>query len=248
MKRFGLILLALACLIGCAGCFCGHQWVEGDCLTPRSCPLCGKVDGEAPGHRWREATCQAPETCDACGETRGQPVDHQWQAATCASPKRCVWCDLTQGQALDHTWQADTTEAPKTCTGCGLTEGERILTDERFATAANEDLFGQWRGETVLTGADLRLEEYVEQVPVIVTVTFEEDGSMEKSFSVKDLEGLTLQLIDITQQRMYQQFREMNIDREEADVLFEDAYSMTIEEYAVLFWENARMLLKESQS
>ena len=62
--------------------------------------------------------------------------------ATCEGAKHCENCNLVEGEPLGHTWLEATTEAPKTCETCGATEGERIITDERFTTAATKELQG----------------------------------------------------------------------------------------------------------
>lgn len=239
MKRIAAILLALACALCCAGCFCGHSWVEADCLNPKYCPLCGKTEGQAPGHRWRDATCEEPQTCQLCGLTQGEKAGHGWIDATCVAPKTCRWCGLTEGEALEHIWEQATTELPATCGRCGLTDGDRIITDERFVTTANQALFGSWRMETTLAGEAMNLEEYVDHVDVTLALTFRDDGTLEKVYTVKDPEALIAELILVTQERVYARFEELEIDGEEADELFADAYDMTIQEYAADFWADA---------
>lgn len=239
MKKIGVLLLVMACVIGCTGCICSHDWVEADCLNPKTCPLCGKTEGQAIGHLWEDATCQDPQTCKICGLTEGSTVSHGWVDASCTAPKTCQWCGVTEGDVLAHSWQKATTDAPRTCVGCGMTEGDRIITDERFTTAANEPLFGIWQAETVMPGEDLNLEEYMAQVPVVITLSFAEDGAMEKRYAVKDLDAFMAELIDITAERLYAQFEEMDISREDADEMFEASYEMSISEYAADFWADA---------
>ena len=236
MKKVLILLLALACVLACTGCFCGHEWVEASCLEPKTCPLCGKVEGEALGHRWLEATCQAPQTCEACGKTQGEKADHQWLDATCDAPKTCKWCALTEGEPLAHDWQNATTETPKTCAACGTTEGTRIITDARFTTAANRELFGDWEMEMTMSGEELSLAEYVDEVRFVVTVCFGEDGNLEIKTSFKDMEGFVSNLVSVTEEMIYLQFEGMDIVREEADVMFEATYNMTISEYAAGIW------------
>ena len=239
MKKLMVLLLALVCVIGCVGCICSHQWVQASCLEPKNCPLCGKVEGEALGHIWLEATCMAAETCAACGMTQGEKVDHQWQEATCAGPSACKWCGQTRGEALAHAWQKATTEAPATCSACGMTDGERITTDVRFTTAANSHLFGGWEMEFPMSGETLNLADYVEEVAFIATVSFMEDGNLDVAVRFKDQAGFMADLVAKTQEMIYLQFEGMEIAREDADVMFQDVYGMSVAEYAADVWAEA---------
>ena len=239
MKRLCAVLLILACMLGCTGCICGHEWVEASCLEPKSCPLCGKVEGQALGHLWLEATCQAPQTCETCGQTQGETVDHQWLEATCFAPKTCKWCPLTEGEALAHVWQNATTEMPKTCSTCGSTEGDRIITDGRFTTAANRDLFGRWEVDFPMSGEELNIADYVEEVAFVAVIGFMEDGSLEVTVRFQDQAGFETALADKTQEMIYLQFEGLEISREDADVMFQDVYGMSVAEYAAEVWAEA---------
>lgn len=239
MKKLCVLLLVLACILGCTGCICSHSWVEADCLNPKYCPLCGKTEGQAIGHLWLDATCQTPKTCKLCALTQGESVDHGWLDATCDAPETCQWCALTRGEALGHSWEEATTEAPRTCSLCAATEGERIVTDERFVTKDNQMLFGLWTTETVMAGEALNLENYMEQVTVAVRLSFGEEGTMKKQVSLPDPEAFLQELIRITEERVYARFEELEIGREEAEELFADSHGMTIGEYAAAFWAEA---------
>lgn len=239
MKKIGILLLILACIFGCTGCICSHDWVEADCYNPKTCPLCGRTEGQSPGHRWQSATCLAPQTCGLCGLTQGDRVDHGWSEATCAAPKTCQWCGLTEGEILPHNWEKATTEAPRTCSYCKATDGDRIITDERFTTAENRMLFGTWVANTVMSGEDLNLENFMDQIAVVVTYVFCEDGAMEKHITIEDMDAFTAELITLTEERLYAQFEDMDMDQEAADEAFFDAYDMTISQYAEDFWTNA---------
>lgn len=76
---------------------CTHQWVEADCLFPKTCRICQATEGVAKGHQFVEATCTEPKTCQNC--------------------------NLTEGKALGHSEVIDVAVAP-TCTAKGLTEGK----------------------------------------------------------------------------------------------------------------------------
>lgn len=76
---------------------CSHQWIEADCLYPKTCRMCQATEGVAKGHQFVDATC--------------------------TTPKICQNCQLTEGVALGHTEVIDVAVAP-TCTAKGLTEGK----------------------------------------------------------------------------------------------------------------------------
>lgn len=239
MKKILVLMLVLACMLGCTGCICSHQWVEANCLESRNCPLCGKEEGDALGHRWLDATCQAPQICEACGETQGETVDHRWVEATCFAPRSCKWCPLTEGEALTHIWQDATTEAPKTCSACESTEGDRIITDGRFTTAANSALFGRWEVDFPMSGEELNIADYVEEVAFVAVIGFMEDGSLEVTVRFKDQESFEADLVEKTQEMIYLQFEGLEIPREDADVMFADVYGMSVAEYAADIWAAA---------
>ena len=52
----------------------GHKWTDADCDTPKTCSVCGAMNGTALGHDWIPATTDAPKTCDRCGLTEGDKL------------------------------------------------------------------------------------------------------------------------------------------------------------------------------
>lgn len=81
---------------------CQHQWVNADCMFPKTCRICGKAEGEPLGHVWKDATCTTPKTCSLCNKTEGVALGHTWQSATCTEPKTCKICQVTEGSAKGH--------------------------------------------------------------------------------------------------------------------------------------------------
>lgn len=236
MKKLISILLLALCVAMLAGCQCEHEWMEASCEAPKTCNLCQQTDGAPLGHTWRSATCTAPKTCEVCSQVQGEAAGHAWVEATCTAPKHCVGCELTEGDPLEHEWQKATTETPKTCAVCGSTEGDRIVTDARFTTAANQSVFGTWEAEMTMTGEELEMAEYVQEVPFIATMTFGEAGDLVVSARFKDLDAFLTELNASTVELMYRQFEEMDISREEADDVFYNSYGMTVAEYAESIW------------
>ena len=235
-RKMKLILLVLVCVALLAGCKCQHEWVAADCVTPKTCTLCQETEGAPLGHNWLDATCKEAKTCKVCGAVEGVAAGHSWVDASCVAPKHCENCDLTEGEVLDHTWLDATTEAPMTCSFCGATEGERIITDERFKTEACKALFGSWQFEQIMTGEEMDLGDYVDEVPFVAVLNFADDGHITMDMAFGDEEKFTADLQAGTVEVLYDQFEAMNMTREEADTAFMDTYGMSIEDYCVAMW------------
>ena len=207
MKRIVLLLtLALLCAALLAGCGCKHENVnEGNCETAKTCADCGEKLAEAPGHTWLDATCEAPKTCSACQKT--------------------------EGQALGHTWEDATTEAPKTCATCQKTEGERIITDERFTTAACKDLFGTWELVIPVDGQMMELEGFEGVLDVSLTLHLSNDGKMTMATKVDKPEEFDATLKAYMMETIYVELEATGVKREDADDALKQSVGMTVEEY-----------------
>ena len=113
MKKKALLLccalvLTLLMLPGCARVKCligSHEWNDADCVTPKTCSVCGETEGKALGHSWVDATCTTPKTCSVCEETEGKALGHSWVDATCITPKTCSTCKITEGAIIDHLYE-----------------------------------------------------------------------------------------------------------------------------------------------
>lgn len=201
MKKFVLIVMTLALVLALSACACKHENIlEGDCVTPKTCADCSEVLEAAPGHSWAEATCAAPKTCSSCG--------------------------LTEGEALEHVWVEATTEAPKTCTGCGLTEGEKIITDARFTTANNEQLFGTWKAEL-----SEYVPEYDMEMSMDIQMEFLNDGTLKMGIEIKNPEELMKAIIAISIEATYAEMEAAGYDMAAADEAFVATYGMDVETY-----------------
>ncbi len=233
MKKYiVLTLLLLACLLALSACGCKHEnWNAADCENPKTCAECGQTEGAPLGHSWLAATCETPKTCEVCGKTDGQALGHNWAEATCEAPKTCGGCGKTEGQALGHIWAEATTEAPKTCTTCGKTEGERIVTDERFTTAATLDLQGKWRCPATITGTMMGMEGLDAAMECEMTMVLGNDGTMTLSFAMLNAEAFSAAMNVYMVDLMYQEFTAQGLNRTEADATMKQAYGMTVQEY-----------------
>lgn len=233
MKKITVFLLTAVMLLLLAGCSetCEHSWVEGDCLTAKTCSECGETEGTPLGHDWQEATCTAAMVCGRCGITEGDPLGHNWVEATCTEAKHCTGCGETMGQALGHVWVEATTEAPKTCTTCGETEGEKILSDPRFTTAAAQPLFGRWEAEVSFSEEKLNIRRFNGVLEGTYWVEFRKDGTMSAGFELKDEEYFRKAVAEAYADWAFENLEEKGVDQEEADAVTQELMQMDLEEY-----------------
>ena len=125
-KKVAILALALVLVLALTGCACKHEWVEADCVTPKTCSKCQETEGEALGHTWVDADCVTPKTCSVCAATEGEALGHTWVDADCVTPKTCSVCAATEGEALGHTFVDADCVTPKTCSVCAFAEGEAL--------------------------------------------------------------------------------------------------------------------------
>lgn len=202
-KKLSLIALVLIFAMVLTACGCRHStWIKADCETAKTCEACGKTEGEPLGHKWKEATCEAPKTCENCGRV--------------------------EGAALSHSWLDATTEAPKTCENCGLTEGERIITDERFTTAATADIQGTWRYDLDVTGEMMDIPDFEGALGFAMIMELKNDGTVEISFELGDTSDLEAYMIE----SIYKEYEAAGMDRAAADEDMMATSGMTVEEFA----------------
>lgn len=150
----------------------------------------------------------------------------------CENPKTCTRCGEAEREAKPHEWAEATTNAPKTCAACGVTEGERIITDPRFTTAACQGLFGHWEGEYTMTG-EMMGDPTLPDMPVILGITFRNDGTFAESVRMKDKEGYAKLMKDYYIQALYAEFESQHgMTREQADQTMMETYGMDVKAYA----------------
>lgn len=235
MKKIFLasaLLALMLCFL--TACGCDHEaWNSADCLNPKTCESCGETEGEPAGHDWRSADCDSPKTCAACGETEGEPAAHIWQEAVCEIPKTCTACGKTEGEPAGHSWLDATTEEPQTCERCGLTEGERIVTDPRFTTAANQQLFGVWEGVLIVPASslDMGIDGVKADIQMSYRVEFFPDGSMTVERKPVDADEFVRAMVASEVEYVYLRFEWDGYSRGEANAAIQKTYDMTMEEY-----------------
>ena len=232
-NRVTLIVLVLICALALSACGCKHEsWIEASCETAKTCAECGEMEGAPLGHSWLAATCETAKTCEVCGAVSGEIPGHIWVEADCETAKTCSVCGNTEGEALGHAWQDATTETPMTCETCGTTEGERIITDERFTTAATIDYQGKWVTEFNMSGEMMDLPEFENGINCYLYLELCNDGSAIMRIDVVDLEAFEADMTTYLVKVLYDEFAASGLGKEEADAAFLEAYGMSLEEYA----------------
>ena len=104
MKKMRILAIFLVLALVMTGCCLKHEWVEADCVNPKTCAKCEKTEGEALGHTWTEATCTAPKTCSVCAATEGEALGHvggYWTANTETMTATCVNCSESLEEPVD---------------------------------------------------------------------------------------------------------------------------------------------------
>ena len=92
---------------------CGHEWVDANCTTPKTCSVCGLTEGRELKHRWTAATCTSPQTCSVCQETEGtaDPDAHNYVDGICTVCEAPLEDNTTAAPALAGSATASTLEA-----------------------------------------------------------------------------------------------------------------------------------------
>lgn len=231
-RKFTVMTLLLICLLVLSGCACEHEWVDANCSTAKTCSLCEETEGAPLGHSWMAATCTGAKTCEICGEVSGTALGHAWVDATCTEAKACSTCALTEGEALGHVWVDATTEAPKTCTTCALTEGERIITDERFTTAATAEIQGTWVCDFIITGEMMQVDDFSGEMTCELFLELRNDGTLTMGVTEAGRVAFKQAMIQYLIDTLYAEFAASGYDQAAADDAMQQTYGMTTPEYA----------------
>ncbi len=83
---------------------CAHNYMEATCTAPKTCTLCGVIQGVAVGHTYSVATCTTPATCTKCNATQGAVKEHIFSYTSCSAPGTCTQCGATQSAAPGHDY------------------------------------------------------------------------------------------------------------------------------------------------
>ncbi|MBQ8825138.1 MAG: zinc ribbon domain-containing protein [Ruminococcus sp.] len=217
-KLFPFIIGGSAIILACAvfvvlfvtHVICFHDWVDANCIAPKTCSICGKTEGlplghdfseatctkdsvcslcgeigaKALGHDWSEATCTEDAICKTCGEHGDKAIGHSWKNATCLEPKTCTNCGKTEGKANGHKWQEATCDKPKTCSVCKETDGKELGHDWAAATVSAPKTCRRC-GET--TGEKLKTYDVYFSASEIIAAS----GVMRSEFDVYEVSGIS---------------------------------------------------------
>ena len=136
---------------------CEHNWTDATCTTPKTCSVCGAIEGEALGHSWVDATYEAPKTCSVCGATEGEPLV---KPSTCECGGKAkgigdhvcgelTWTEVPANEALDPNFFANG--------GNFKLMGDVTVTDQIVISASATELHIDLNGYTLKTALGLRL-------------------------------------------------------------------------------------------
>ena len=144
MVKMLIAMMALALVVlAFAGCEftvqeeCEHAFAQATCEAPKTCSLCGKIEGEALGHT-EEVLMGKDATCTEAGLTDGK------KCSTCGE----ILVAQEEVPALGHTEEIMQGEAP-TCTSTGLTEGKKCSVCYEVLVAQEEIPMAEHTEETV---------------------------------------------------------------------------------------------------
>ncbi len=144
-----------ACDINCNECgeerTVTHDWEAADCVTAKTCKVCGATDGKALGHKPAEddGDCTTEVKCSVCGEvTTAAKAEHIAHAddGDCTTPATCTACDQIVVEAKSHDfsgdWESDENQHWHVCQneGCNVaeTKGNHQATDDGNCTTAQK--------------------------------------------------------------------------------------------------------------
>lgn len=136
-KLFSAVCLCAA-LIFVSGC--GHQWLEADCVNPKTCAECGAVDGTPLGHMPAGANYQQAAVCLRCGESIGSPLPAEFV-------RRSVAAFDASGELGDNSFDY-------ICAGCA--DGEAAPSPDTFSSASvslHEAVIVNTAGDILLKGS-----------------------------------------------------------------------------------------------
>ena len=120
MKKAVYVLFTIFILLSLSACMCAHEWVDANCVNPRTCTKCSITEGEPLGHTLLDADCTHARLCAECGLEEGSPIGHQWINATCVDHKTCSICQELGGPPLGHNYVTIEVIREPTCLLVGL--------------------------------------------------------------------------------------------------------------------------------
>ena len=150
---------------------CEHEWIDANCLAPKTCSKCGETEGEIGEHTWNEGAVTTDPTCEGKGvktytcahdatHTYTEEIDaigHEWDEGVVTTDPTCTTDGVktftcandashtkTEAVPAAHSWVDATVDAPKTCSACGATEGGCIeIQQDNVFTA--EDILAAYK-------------------------------------------------------------------------------------------------------
>ncbi len=122
---------------------CNHVWVDATCTTPKTCSICGAVEGTVLDHDWEiisqaDATCTADGSivyeCAACGEDKSETfpaIPHNYVDGICSA------CGAELPLQATITFDADKTQRTEFTTETQKWEHDGLVLINNKAESTN---------------------------------------------------------------------------------------------------------------
>ena len=124
---------------------CEHEWQDATCIAPKTCRICGAIEGDVNPNAHPETVTDDivcyDRNCSACGAViaPGHPEEKGYHNFD--ENHRCGNCGKTECELFGHTPGAEATKTEaQTCTVCGVVLKE--ATGKGNPHTAAGDLFG----------------------------------------------------------------------------------------------------------
>ena len=83
-----------------------HTWQAAACTAPKTCTVCGAIEGSALGHNWQTTACDKPMICSVCMASSGRPAGHTYDNGVDGTCNVCnVHRETTEKRTVMHMFR-----------------------------------------------------------------------------------------------------------------------------------------------
>ncbi len=79
-----------------------HDWVDATCTMPKTCTICGAIEGKPLGHIWPDIVCTEPKICTICGADGGIVAHNVTTSGICSLCQKYGTCGDNLVWTLDN--------------------------------------------------------------------------------------------------------------------------------------------------